>query len=157
MKYSEATDSWQSEFAEKIPSTNIRCEIPYRIDRHIYESVMKDNGQQVRFKDTDAVTFTFDIDTAPVGECHPDALFVWPQNSPEGSEDMYDCILFRKEWGQVEDFSAFINELKGCITGVDLKCADELRNEIMDEIEDKIGDMCRLAAIVQNEREKFDV
>ena len=118
MTYLAETGSWQSDFLEKILDTDIRCDVPYKIDRKKYEDVVKKYSLELRIKDADVIIFRVDYSKDfddPDGEFTGKTFFAWPKNSPEGSDDFYDCFQFHDWYGDekhhADMFEIFVHEL----------------------------------------------
>lgn len=119
MTYSCATDSYQNDFLEKILDTDFRFDVPYKIDRKKYEEVVKKYNFELRIKDADVVTFRCDFDREDnEDENSPikgKTFYTWNENSPEGSDDFYDCFQFRdwykEEEHHIEHFEEFVHDL----------------------------------------------
>lgn len=122
MTYSEATGSYQSDFLENILDTNFRYGIPYKIDREKYKAVMKEFEKEVRIKDANVVVFTYNEDENDSRNIYYYAFFAWPKNSPEGSEDFYDCSQFWDydyNFKHKEKFEEFVHAILSSVVGVD--------------------------------------
>lgn len=124
MTYSEATGSYETEFLENILDTAYKYGVPYLIDREKYEVVMKEFGKEVRIKDADVVVFHADYnkDEEEGRGIYSYAFFAWPKNSPEGSEDFYDCSQFWDhdyDHKHKENFEVFVYAVLSCVVGVD--------------------------------------
>lgn len=127
MTYSDATGWYQSDFLENILDTNYLYGVPYKIDREKYESVIREFHKDIGIKDADVVVF--------YAECNKEsyAFFVWNKNSPEGSEDFYDCFQFWDYYfyhKHKEKFEEFVHELLKCVVGVD---QEYLKNKIKEQ------------------------
>lgn len=139
MTYSSATGSYQADFLENILNTDYKYGVPYKIDRDKYESVMKAFSKEIRVKDADVVVFHADYNADednPERGVYSYAFFAWPQNSPKGSDDFYDCSQFwdyEYDYKHKEKFDKFVLEVLKSVTGVDQECLKnkikELRNE----------------------------
>lgn len=124
MTYSEATGSYEAEFLENILDTVYKYGVPYIIDREKYEVVMKEFGKEVRIKDANVVVFHADYnkDEEEGRGIYSYAFFAWPKNSPEGSEDFYDCSQFWDydyDYKHKEEFEVFVYAVLSCVVGVD--------------------------------------
>lgn len=134
MTYSDATGCYQADFLENILDTDYLYGVPYKIDRGKYESVIREFHKGIRIKDADVVVFH--------AECNKDedepgrgsySFFVWNENSPEGSEDSYDCFQFWDyyyDYKHKEKFEEFVHELLKCVVGVD---QEYLKNKIKEQ------------------------
>lgn len=132
MTYSEATDSYNNDYLEPILSeeTGFLHNIPYRIDKEKYLEVLKKYSQNNRFKDADVVVFHSDYCVHDEGDIWMRSFFAFPENSPENSDDFYDCFLFEDD--EVDVYFDFVKEILGCIIGPDKECLAkefEERNE----------------------------
>ena len=135
MEYSEATDSYQAEFLENILDTDFLYGVPYKIDREKYETTMKAFNKEVRIKDADVVVFHADYnkdEDEPERGVSGYAFFAWPQNSPEGGDDFYDCSQFWDwdyDYKHKENFEEFVHEILKSIIGVDKEQLGKLISE----------------------------
>ena len=148
MTYSDATGSYQADFLENILDTDYRYGVPYKIDREKYEAAMKAFNKEIRTKDADVVVFHADYnkdEDEPERGVYSYAFFAWPENSPEGSEDFYDCSQFW-DWDyqdkHKEIFEAFVRDIIKSIISVDKEYLGKLigekiaeRNKMNDDIE----------------------
>lgn len=138
MKYNSETDSYQSDFLEPIFSTGFRCDVPYKIDRKKYQEIIKQNGQHMRIVDADVVSFNYNWDVDDEGEFYIYCFFVNPENSPEGSNDFYECFLFDsieyRDKNLEEEYRRFVLELMECVIGVDIASMEKLRGKKAEEI-----------------------
>ena len=127
MTYSCATGSYQNDFLEKILDTDFRFDVSYKIDRKKYEEVVKKYNFELRIKDADVVTFRCDFDrednedkNSPI---ESKTFYTWNENSPEGSDDFYDCFQFMdwcsEEEHHIEHFEDFVHELLRSIISPD--------------------------------------
>lgn len=135
MTYSEGTGSYEADFLENILDTEYKYGIPYKINREKYEAVMKEFEKEVRIKDANVVVFHADYnkeDDEPERGIYSFAFFAWPQNSPEGSEDFYDCSLFwdyKYDYKHKEKFEEFVHAILGSVIGIDNQHLLSLINE----------------------------
>lgn len=143
MTYNPATDSYQNDIFEKILDTDFRCNIPYKINKEKYSEILKEHNQQQRIIDADVVIFCYDYTESKKWESDDKvdlsySFFAWPKNSPENSEDYYDCFLF---WhydyeNQKEAYENFVHELLKCVIGVDYEHVMNVYNDILNEREE---------------------
>ena len=135
MTYSEGTGSYEADFLENILDTEYKYGIPYKINREKYEAVMKEFEKEVRIKDANVVVFHADYskeDDEPERGIYSFAFFAWPQNSPEGSEDFYDCSQFwdyKYDYKHKEKFEEFVHAILGSVIGIDKQHLLSLINE----------------------------
>lgn len=150
MTYSDATGSYQADFLENILDTDFRYGLPYKIDREKYEAVMKEFNKEIRVKDADVVVFHADYnkdDDEPEREIYSFAFFAWPQNSPEGSDDFYDCSQFWDydyDCKHKEKFESFVRAILETVIGPDQEHVNKLKAEKIKEkreIERQIADI----------------
>lgn len=131
MIYSEATGSYEAEFLENILDTTYKYGVPYIIDREKYEAVMNEFKKEVRINDANVVVFNADYDI------YSYAFFAFPKNSPDGSEDFYDCSQFWDydyDYKHKEKFEEFVHAILESVVGVDVPTAMSLRNEKANEL-----------------------
>lgn len=136
MEYSSATDSYEAEFLENILDTKFSYGVPYKIDKEKYNKVLEKYNEKSRFKEADVVKFHFDYsikkDDDNNDKIYLYAFFIFPKNSPEGSDDMYDCILFddyKYDEKHKEACENFIHSLVQTIITVDHDAMDKLISE----------------------------
>ena len=137
MYYNESTDSYISENFDEIPGTGLMFGVPYIIDRDKYKSVLEKRHFNMRIKDADVVTFS--MYSSEIG----DILFAFPKNSPEGSNDFYECFSFYNNDFETQDqrneeFQKFMGEMSGCIAGPSPTHCHELKNELMRNIRESL-------------------
>lgn len=130
MHYSESTDSYVNENFEEMQGTGLMFGVPYIIDRDKYESMLEKRRFRMRIKDADVVTFS--MSSSGIG----DVLFAFPKNSPEGSNDFYECFSFYNDDFETQDqrneeFQKFMGEMAGCVAGPSPTHCHELKNELM--------------------------
>lgn len=138
MEYSEGTGSYEAEFLEQILDTGFRYGVPYKIDKKKWDEILEKYGEKTRFKDTDVVKFHSDYSLSDYrdGKLFSYAFYAWPQNSPEGSEDFYECIQFsdyKYNDKHKEAYENFIHEIVKCIICIDHDSMDKLIREKMEE------------------------
>ena len=124
MTYNPGTGSYQADFLENILDTTYKYGVPYIIDREKYEAVMKEFEKEVRIKDANVVVFHADYnkDEEEDRGIYSYTFFAWPKNSPEGSEDFYDCSQFWDydyNYEHKEKFEEFVHAILESVVGVD--------------------------------------
>ena len=124
MTYSSATGSYEADFLESILGTIYKYGVPYIIDKEKYEAVMRGFNKEVRIKDANVVVFHADYNKDEEDDrgIYSYAFFAWPKNSPEGSEDFYDCSQFWDydyDYKHKEKFEEFVHAILGSVVGVD--------------------------------------
>lgn len=131
MHYEEGTGSYQNDFLELILDTQYRYDFPYRVDKEKYNTIMEKYHEATRFKDADVVTFRCDYNNDDDDNIDHRAFFVWPENSPEGSRDFYDCIQFGYGLGlELDDYEPFVRDILDCIVCVDTDHAKDLKDKL---------------------------
>lgn len=158
MHYESGMGSYCNDFMESIAGTEVRSNIPYKIDKAMYDDILKKHNECSRFKNTDVVSFSMDYNfrSSSKGEDgetpYMYGFFVWPKNTPDGSDDFYDCILFddyKYDNKHKEAYENFVNELFGCIKGVDVPTAMAMKQEMVSEIKTKLNDLDNFDAVIQ--------
>lgn len=147
MKYEEGTGEYESTFMEQIYTDSqdiILSDIPYKVDRGIYEDVFGKYGEEVRVKDADVVRFHASMHTADDEDEERWVFFVWPENSPEGSEDFYECVFFDGK----KDYAQFLSEFKHCIIGVDKEYGEKMKDRMLADVRDRMNDICLLCDVL---------
>lgn len=157
MEYSEATDSYEAEFLENILDTAYKYGVPYIIDREKYEAVMKEFKKEVRIKDANVVVFHADYnkDAEEGRGIYSYAFFAWPKNSPDGSEDFYDCSQFWDydyDYKHKEKFEEFVHAILESVVGVDLPTAMDLCDEKVKELRRTFKELDELDDIIFSEK-----
>lgn len=144
MEYRVETDSYQSYFLEPILDTNFKYGVPYKIDREIYENTLKKFNKEIRVKDADVVVFHADYnkdDDDKERGIYSYTFYAWPENSPEGSEDFYDCSPFY-DWDydnkHKETFEDFVHAVLESVIEVDEECTKKLITELQQEVNTKM-------------------
>lgn len=146
MYYNNATDSYDNDFLEQIFDTGIYCNIPYKIDRKKYNKILKKYNQDTKIIDADVVEFCYDYsiekdDDNPWLYC----FFAFPKNSPEESNDHYDCFQFDnnecKNKNIFEKYKKFVCELMKCVKDVDLTNTIILYNDKLNKMEKTFHEM----------------
>ena len=145
MTYNPGTDSYQNDDFEQILDTEFIYDIPYKIDRKKYTEVLKKYNQDMRILDADIVLFRTDYcyssswDEKENKEPYLYAFYAWPENSPEGSKDFYDCFLFQDykyDNKHKEVYENFIREIMGCIIEVDKEHLQKVKDNVVSKIEE---------------------
>lgn len=143
MEYNSATDRYENEFLEPILDTNFKYGVPYKINREIYKIAFKKFNKDIRIKDADVVSFhvgyTYYSDKE--GGVYSYTFYTWPKNSPEGSEDFYDCAQFYGcEYGNKckETFEDFVHAVLESIIEVDKVQCKNLINRLQQEVDIKM-------------------
>ncbi len=153
MTYSEAMGSYEAEFLENILDTTYKYGVPYIIDREKYEAVMKEFGKEVRIKDADVVIFHANKDEED-GDIYNYTFFVFPKNSPDGSEDFYDCFQFGDydyDYKHKEKFEEFVHAILESVVGVDVPTTMNLRDEKTKELRYAFKELNELDNIIQSQ------
>lgn len=151
MTYNSGTDSYQSDFLEPIFSTGFKCDVPYKIDRKKYQEIIERNGQHMRIADADVVSFNYDWYKGDDGEFLIYSFFVNPENSPEGSDDFYECFSFDSidyRDKSLEKYLRFIVELMECVIGVDITSMEKLREKKDKEIKRSLAELKEIDGIL---------
>lgn len=146
MTYSVGTGDYESDFLERILDTDFRYGVPYKIDREKYESTLKEFHQEMRVEDADVVVFhaSYYKDNEEEGEIVHYAFFAWPQNSPEGSDDFYECSIFQDytyDNKHKEAFEEFVRAMLKCIIEPDEEHVKKLIFELRDEVALKLANL----------------
>ena len=142
MTYNPGTDSYQADFLENILGTIYKYGVPYIIDREKYEAVMKEFNKDVRIKDANVVVFHADYNKDEENDrgVYSYVFYAWPKNSPEGSEDFYDCSQFWDydyDYKHKEKFEEFVRAILGSVVGVD-------KPRLLALIEEKNAERCKI-------------
>lgn len=135
MTYREETGSYNNDYFEPIlnEKTGFLHNIPYKIDKEKYLAVLEKHHQENRFKDTDIVSFHSDYTVDDEGNIHMMGFFAFPKNSPEDSNDFYDCFLFDGENVNIKYFK-FVEDILECIIGADKECLAKLLKEKSEDL-----------------------
>lgn len=172
MYYNPGTGSYCNDFMEHIANTELRTNVPYKIDKAMYDNILKKYNENSRFKTTDVVTFSMDysfhhFDKGEDGETpYLYSFFAWPENPSDGSGDFYDCILFedyKYDNKQKEAYENFVRELMTSVIGVDIPTAMKEKEKLDAELKKKHNDfiefetIIKLAEIKNGERAKDKV
>ena len=140
MKYNSAIDRCESEFLEPILDTDFKYGVPYKINREIYENAFKKFNKDIRIKDADVVVFRAHYD-----EYYDSYTFyTWPKNSPEESEDFYDCAQFYGcDYGNKckETFEDFVHAVLESVISADKQYSEKLIAELQQEVDAKMKDI----------------
>lgn len=144
MKYNSATGGYENEFLGPILDTNFKYGVPYKIDREIYENAFKKFNKHIRIKDADVVVFYADYNKDDDDEkrgIYSYTFYAWPKNSPEGSEDFYDCSQFW-DWDydneHKETFEDFVHAVLESVISIDEECTKKLIAELQQEVDTKM-------------------
>lgn len=151
MTYNSGTDSYQADFLENILDTTYKYGVPYIIDREKYESVMKEFKKEMRIKDADIVVFHANYDKKEDRDIYSYTFFAWPKNSPEGSEDFYDCSQFWDydyDYKHKEKFEEFVHAILESVVGIDVPTAMNLRDEKAKELKRSFKELDELDHII---------
>ena len=137
MYYNKSTDSYDSKDFEEIPGTGLMFGVPYLIDRDKYKAVLGKHHFHMRIKDADVVTFS--MSSSGIGY----VLFAFPKNSPEGSDDFYECFSFYNDDFETQDhrneeFQKFMYEMADCVAGPSPNRCHDLKNELMRNIRENL-------------------
>lgn len=158
MYYNSGTGSYCNDFMEHIVDTELRTDVPYKIDKAMYDSILKKYNETSRFKTTDVVTFAMDYSFQHCGKGEDGetpylyGFFVWPENPSDGSGDFYDCILFedyKYDNKQKEVYENFVRELTACIIGVDVPTAVAKKQELSAALKKKLQELAEFEAIIK--------
>ena len=140
MYYNEGTGSYVNDEFEPIYETGYYFGIPYKINREKFEIVMQKYGEKPRVKDADVLVFNmhYNIDDDTANPTHY-AFFATPKNSPDGSDDFYECIQFSYLWDEndktcTERFIEFVHEFMECVIGVSVGHLNEMKDEKVHEL-----------------------
>ena len=143
MEYNSATDRYENEFLEPILDTDFKYGIPYKINREKYKNAFKKFNKDIRIKDADVVVFhvgyTYYSDKE--GGVYSYTFYTWPKNSPEESEDFYDCAQFYGcDYGNKckETFEDFVHAVLESIIEVDEAQCKNLINRLQEEVDIKM-------------------
>ena len=140
MKYNSAIDRCESEFLEPILDTDFKYGVPYKINREIYENAFKKFNKDIRIKDADVVVFRAHYD-----EYYDSYTFyTWSKNSPEESEDFYDCVQFYGcDYGNKckETFEDFVHAVLESVISADKQYGEKLIAELQQEVDAKMKDI----------------
>ena len=153
MEYNSATDRYENEFLEPILDTDFKYGVPYKINREIYKIAFKKFNKDIRIKDADVVSFhvgyTYYSDKE--GGVYSYTFYTWPKNSPEGSEDFYDCAQFYGcEYGNKckETFEDFVHAVLESIIEVDKVQCKNLINRLQQEVDIKMKNIESLKKLI---------
>ena len=138
MYYDEVTGDFHNEDFEQILDTEFRFDIPYLINKEKYENTLRKYNINPRVKDADIVVFNSTCTKDDDSNEKTYTFFAFPRNSPEGSDDFYECIQFG-DWFEEKGrpysmHNQFITELISCISGPSQMYCYELKKSIMKDI-----------------------
>ena len=153
MKYNSATDSYESKFLEPILDTNFKYGVPYKIDREVYENAFKKFNKDIRIKDADVVVFHvgYTCNSDKEGGVYSYTFYTQPKNSPEESEDFYDCAQFYGcDYGNKckETFEDFVHAVLESVIEVDKVHCKNLINRLQEEIDTKMKNIESLKNLI---------
>lgn len=137
MKYNSATDRHENEFLEPILDTDFKYGVPYKIDREVYKNAFKKFNKDIRIKDADVVVFHAHYDE----DYDSYTFFAFPKNSPEESEDFYDCAQFYGcDYGNKckETFEDFVHAVLESVISPDKQYSEKLIAELQQEVDTKM-------------------
>jgi len=157
MYYNESTGSYCNDFMEHIADTELRTDVPYKIDKQKYDEILLKYKNGSRFKTTDVVTFSMDYTFHDSSEGEDGetpylyGFFVWPENPSDGSGDFYDCILFEELnfSNHKEAYENFVRELMTSVIGVDIPTATKEKEKLAAELKKKLDDFSEFEAIIK--------
>ena len=147
MEYNSATDRYENEFLEPILDTDFKYGVPYKIDREVYENAFKKFNKDIRIKDADVVVFHAQYDE----DYGSYTFYTWPKNSPEESEDFYDCAQFYGyDYGNKckETFEDFVHAVLESVIEVDKVHCKNLINRLQEEVDSKMKNIELLKNII---------
>lgn len=157
MYYNPGTGSYCNDFMEHIADTELRTDVPYKLDKQKYDEILRKYNNSSRFKDSDVVTFSMDYTFHDNSEGEDGetpymyAFFAFPEK-PEGSKDFYDCILFH-DYGynnkHKEAYENFVRELMTSVIGVDIPTATKEKEKLAAELKKKLDDFSEFEAIIK--------
>ena len=166
MYYNPGTGSYCNDFMEHIANTELRTDVPYKIDKEKYNEILLKYNEISRFKTTDVVTFSMDYNfrNSSKGEDGESpymySLFVWPKNTPDDDDDFYDCILFdddKYDDKHKEAYENFIKELTACIIGVDVPTAMAKKQELLTALKKELDELIEFEAIINLATKENDI
>lgn len=138
MYYNEGTGCYCNDYLEQILDTPFRFQVPYNIDKEKYNAVLDKYGEKTRVPDATVLEFSMHNDKDEDDELNSGyAFFAFPKNSPEDSNDFYECVQFRAykyEGKQKEAFETFLREILACVTGPSYKHILQDKAEIYNNI-----------------------
>lgn len=156
MYYNPGTGSYETYFLEPILDTGFKSNVPYKIDRKKYQEILEKYKQDMRIVDADVVSFNYDYSKHDDGKIWLYAFYAYPKNSPEGSEDFYDCFLFDDircyDKDIEEEYQKFVRELMECVIGVDIPAATSLRNRKAQEAYLALKELDELDSLIINSK-----
>lgn len=157
MYYNPGTGSYCNDFMEHIADTELRTDVPYKIDKQKYDEILRKYNESTRFHDSDVVTFSMDYSFHDSSEGEDGetpymyAFFAFPEK-PEGSKDFYDCILFHDydyDNKHKEAYENFVRELMTSVIGVDIPTATKEKEKLAAELKKKLDDFSEFEAIIK--------
>ena len=157
MYYNPGTDSYCNDFMEHIVDTEFRTDVPYKIDKQKYNEILLKYNESTRFHDSDVVTFSMDYNfhdcsDGKDGETpYMYGFFIFPEHV-DGSDDFYDCILFRDYYydnKHKEAYENFVRELMSSVIGVDIPTATKEKEKLDAELKKKLDDVTEFEAIIK--------
>lgn len=156
MQYNDGTGDYINDFMESILDTDFRYGVPYKISREKYRTILQKYGERQRIVDADVVTFS----TSLYYSGHRDAsledladhytFFAWPENSPKGSKDFYECIQFLCGEDRKEKYESFIHDIISCIIGIDAEYLEKIKSQKQKEISDISAEVSKIDDILKN-------
>lgn len=164
MYYNPGTGSYCNDFMEHIADTELRTDVPYKLDKEKYDEILRKYNESTRFHDSDIVTFSMDYSfrgssDGEDGETpYMYGFFIFPEHV-DGSDDFYDCILFRDYYydnKHKEAYENFIKELTACIIGVDIPTAMVKKQELSAELKKKLDELVEFETIIKLANNKIN-
>ena len=158
MQYNEGTGDYINDAYEKILDTELRFDIPYLIDKERYTRLLEKYKVESRIKDADVVVFSASYSKGEDDGFHFErkTVFVFPKNSPESSEDFYDCIQFSKwfedEERPIEMYEQFVRELMECVCSPSKEYCTKLKTRILDGIKTELSNLETIDKIILNSK-----
>lgn len=164
MYYNPGTGSYCNDFMEHIAGTEIRTDVPYKIDKQKYDEILRKYNNGTRFHDSDVVTFSMDYRfhdscEGEDGETpYVYVFFAFPEK-PEGSEDFYDCILFHdyEYENHKQAYEDFAKDVFTSVIGVDIPTATKEKQKLADELQKKRDDFTEFELIIKQATSKNDI
>lgn len=165
MYYNESTGSYCNDFMEHIANTELRTNVPYKIDKQKYDEILRKYNNGSRFKNSDVVTFSMDYtfhhsSKGEDGETpYLYGFFAWPENTPDGSDDFYDCILFedyKYDNKHREAYENFVRDLMTSVIGVDIPTAMAEKQELSAELKKKMHELAEFETVIKLANNKIN-
>lgn len=155
MYYNESTGRYCNDFMEHIVDTEFRTDVPYKINKQKYDEILRKYNNGSRFKDSDVVTFSMDYSFHDSSEGEDGetpyryVFFVFPEIQ-DGSDDFYDCILFRdyEYENPKKSYEDFVKDLMTAVIGVDIPTATREKEKLAAELKKKHDDFTEFEAII---------